>query len=151
MQPDYTIKFSFLDETFEELYKTEQTASRLTVILTVITLIIALVGVTGLAAFNVIRKTREIGVRRVFGATRFQILALLSGEFAWVLLGAGITLPVTFFLTTRWLSGFAYHISTPWFWYIVSFAIIAIITLAVLCFNALRTIAANPSDALRVE
>ncbi|MGC3961449.1 MAG: ABC transporter permease [Verrucomicrobiota bacterium] len=152
IEPDYTLKYWFQDDTFDDLYKTERTASYLAILFTVIALIIAIIGIVGLAMFNLARKTREIGVRRVFGASAAQILALLTREFSFVMIVAlVVAAPLTYYAASRWLQTFAYHANMPWWMFVIAFILIAVITIGITCLQALRTVKSNPTSALRSE
>jgi putative ABC transport system permease protein len=151
-EPSFTMQYWFQDDTFDELYKTERIASRLVFVFMVVALIMAMVGIISLATFNVMRKTKEIGIRRVFGATLSQILALLTSEFM-VVLGISLCLaaPVTWYTADRWLGGFAYHTAMPWWWFVISFAGIAGLTIVIITVQAFRTVTSNPTKSLRSE
>lgn len=152
IEPTFTMRYWFQDETFDEQYKTESVVARLVLILTIITLVIATIGVVSLSTFNVLRKTKEISVRRVFGASAIQILSLLSREFAWVMLFALlVALPVSWLAADQWLSGFAYHIPVPAWLFGASFIILALMAVAIICIQGIKTAFGNPSEILRRE
>jgi ABC-type antimicrobial peptide transport system permease subunit len=151
-EPDYTMKYWFQDETFDEIYKTEIVASRLVLLFTVIALSIAIIGIVGLATFNTLRRTKEIGIRRVFGASVAQALSLLAKEFALVL-GVAMLLatPLAWYTTNYWLRGFAYHISMPWSIFVITIVGIAAVTMLLIALQGLKTTRANPTETLRSE
>lgn len=152
IEPEITMKYWFQDDTFNEIYKTEITASKLVLIFTLITLIISIMGIAGLATYNVMRKTKEIGLRRVFGASIAQVMQILVNQFSLLLLFAFvIAAPLAWLAADRWLTGFAYHIAMPWWVFIATFLSIGIAIVSVICLQGLKTVATNPSKTLRNE
>ena len=152
IEPAYTMKYWFQDETFDEIYKTEIVASRLAILFTVIALAIAIIGIVALATFNVLRKTKEISIRRVFGASTIQILRLLVQEFSFVLLVAiCFTVPFVWYRADQWLNGFVYHTSMPWWIFGATFLGIALLIVTIVIIQGLRTVSANPTTTLRNE
>ncbi len=151
-EPSYTMRYNFQDETFDESYKTEIVASRLVTLFTIIALVIAIIGIISLATFNMLRKTKEIGIRRVFGASVMQALALLFNEFSLiVLLAMFIAAPIAWYAADHWLQGFAYHTAMPWWIFAVTLAGIAGLIAIIVWLQGMRTISANPTKTLRSE
>jgi putative ABC transport system permease protein len=151
-EPDFTMKYWFQDVTFNELYKTEQVASKLTLLFTVIALSISVIGIIGLATFNALRKTKEIGVRRVFGASVMQVLGVLAREFSLTLLVAMlVAIPLAWYATDRWLQSFAYRISMPWWIYVLTLVTMALLTVLLIVLHGLKTVRTNPTETLRSE
>lgn len=151
-EPSFTMKYWFQDETFDELYKTENIAARLLLLFTIIAVIIAVVGMVGVATFNALRKTKEIGVRMVFGASTIQVLALLFGEFRNVLLTAIIIAgPAAWYASQYWLQGFAYRTVMPWWIFGIAFAGAAALIAAIIWILGMRTLSANPTQTLMSE
>ncbi|HEY9047375.1 MAG TPA: FtsX-like permease family protein, partial [Ohtaekwangia sp.] len=152
LEPDYTMKYWFQDDTFNELYKTEITASKLVLIFTIVALVIACIGIASLATFNALRKTKEIGIRRVFGATIFQMLVLLFNEFAIVLLVAILaSAPLAWYAADEWLTGFAYHTTMPWWVFGSTFAGVALLIILITWLQGMRAAASSPAKTLRTE
>jgi putative ABC transport system permease protein len=151
-EPDNTMKYWFQDETFNETYKTEIVASRLTFLFTFISLSIAIIGVVGLATFTTIRKTKEIGIRRVFGASATQALLVLSHEFISVLIIAIlVAVPLAWYTSHHWLQGFAYRTNLPWGIFIVSVVGLFVVIMLVIVALGIKTIRNNPTQSLRTE
>jgi putative ABC transport system permease protein len=151
-EPDYTMKYWFQDETFDEIYKTEIVASRLVLLFTIVALSIAVIGIAGLVTFNTLRKTKEIGIRRVFGASVPQMLSLLFNEFTIVLLLTMLmALPLAWYAADKWLQGFAYRTSIPWWIFVTTFVGTGVLILAIVLIQGLRTVSANPTKTLRSE
>jgi putative ABC transport system permease protein len=151
-EPSFSMKFWFQDDTFNNIYKTELIASRMVVGFTTISLIIAVIGVVGLATYNVIRKRKEIGIKRVFGASIPSILGMLSREFVGIILIATLlAAPFAWYGANEWLNGFAYHIDMPWWVFFSAFAGISLLTIVIICLQGVRTAASNPVHVLRSE
>lgn len=152
MEPAYSMKYWFQDETFDTMYKTEITASRMVVIFTVISLVIAVIGVIGLATYNVVRKEKEIGIKRVFGATVPKILAMLTKEFVVLILVASLlAVPFAWYSANRWLSGFAYRIDMPWWIFAATVAGTLALIATLVALQGFKAAVANPVKALRSE
>lgn len=151
-EPDFPIKYWFQDETFDETYKQEIVASRLILLFTSIALVISVLGIIGLATYNILRKSKEIGVRRVFGATVSQVMTLLFKEFSWIIaIAAVIAFPIVWITTSQWLTGFAYRIEMPWWIYITTFVGIVTIIITIICLQGLKTVTTNAIKTLRSE
>ncbi|MDR7131462.1 ABC-type antimicrobial peptide transport system permease subunit [Algoriphagus sp. 4150] len=152
IEPDLLLKYWFQDETFDNLYKTESIASNLVLAFSMISIIIAIIGIVGLATFNTLRKTKEIGVRRVFGATAFESLLVLVKEFVWVVMIALlVAVPVAWVISQKWLQSYAYRTQIPWvtFGLIVLAAVLLI--MGVIWIQSQKTITTNPTKSLRSE
>ncbi len=152
IEPSFTMKYWFQDETFNELYKTEILASRLVLIFSLIALVIAIIGIAGLATFNVLRKTKEIGIRRVFGASYTAVLGVLFKEFSWVLLFAvAVSAPLAWYSSNQWLNGFAYRTAIPWWIFVTTITGAALLILVIIWLQGHKTIGRNPTQVLRSE
>ena len=113
---------------------------------------IACLGLIGLTSFLVERKTREISVRRVHGATVSDVNSLLSREFLWLILVANlISWPIAWFGIRRWLESFSRHIDIQWFVFLISALVTLFITLLVTTIHAYRASMMNPADTLKYE
>lgn len=150
--PDRTMRYDFQDENYKKLYATEALAARLTMLLTVVALVIATIGVVGLATFNTLRKSKEISIRRVFGASVYEALALLFNQFTPVLLMAWLAAcGIAWYASNYWLKGFAYRIDMPWWIFgsgLVGSGILIGLLIAMLGIKTIRT---NPTEVLRSE
>ncbi len=152
IEPSFTMKYWFQDDTFNELYKTEILASRLVLIFSIIALVIAIIGIAGLATFNVLRKTKEIGIRRVFGASITEVLGVLFKEFSWVLLFAvAVSAPLAWYLSNHWLNGFAYRTTIPWWIFAATITGAALLIVFIIWIQGRKTIGTNPTQVLRSE
>jgi len=150
--PGQTFQYSFLDEDFDNLYKAEMRLGKIFTVVTFLAIFIACLGLFGLAAFEAVQRTKEIGIRKVLGASVSGIVLLLSKEFTkWVLLANIIAWPVAYYAMNRWLQNFAYRINIgPWM-LILSAAVAFIVALLTVSYQAVKVSLANPVDTLRYE
>lgn len=150
--PNTTFKPTFFDESIAKFYESEQRAATLLRFATFIAISISCIGLLGLAAFSVARRTREIGIRKVLGATVTHIVALLSKDFLLlVLIAVLLATPVAWYFAQKWLSQFAYHIELQW-WIFLSAGLIAVgIALLTVSFQSIKAALANPVKSLRNE
>jgi putative ABC transport system permease protein len=152
ISPTRPFEYSFLDEELNALYKDESSFSKLSIILTILAIIIACLGIIGLTSFMVERKTKEISVRRVHGATTANVNTLLSIEFLWLILIANlISWPMAYLITSRWLENFSKHIDMQWHLFLVSALVTVLITLIITSIHAIRASRMNPADTLKYE
>lgn len=145
-------EYSFLDADYENLYLKEQQTRRLFYIFTGMAVLIACLGIFGLASFTAERHTREIGIRKVLGASVSMIIVRLSKRFTkWVLLANVIAWPVAYFVMHRWLGNFAYRVNLSiWTFFLSGLAAFAIALLSV-SYQSIKAATADPVDSLRYE
>ena len=150
--PTRPFEYSFLDEELNALYKDESKFSKLSIILTILAIVIACLGLIGLTSFMVERKTKEISVRRVHGATVKDVNTLLSREFLWlILIAIFVSWPLAWFGIEQWLKSFSKHIDIQWFVFVVSALVTLLITLLVTSIHAYRASLMNPAETLKYE
>ncbi|UZR97580.1 ABC transporter permease [Chondrinema litorale] len=150
--PDYPFEYNFLDEAFNNLYKDEVQTARMFQFFTVIAIVIAALGLLGLASFAANRRTKEIGIRKVVGASVFNIFYLLSKEyFKLILISFVIAIPIANYFITEWLSGFAYRIEVKWWLYTLPTLLILTIALFAMGGRIIKAATVNPVDSLRDE
>ncbi|MFT3911719.1 MAG: ABC transporter permease [Ferruginibacter sp.] len=150
--PTEPFDYTFMDESFTRLYKSDIKTSQLILIFSIIAMIISALGLFGLAAFTAERRTKEIGIRKVLGATVHALVLLLSKDFIkLVLIALLIASPVAWFLVDKWLQDFAYRIDISW--WIFALAAIFAISIAVITVGsqAIKAALANPVKNLRSE
>ncbi len=144
--------YSFLDDEFENLYRADQKLSTLILVFSVIAIIISCMGLFGLAAFSAEQRMKEIGIRKVLGASVSNILALLSGDFIrLVTLSILIATPVAGWMMYKWLQDFAYHISIGPGIFILAGLLAVMIALVTISFQSIRAALSNPIKNLRTE
>ena len=150
--PEYPFEFRFLDEDIDDLYKSDRKVNTLINISTFLALYIACLGLFGMASYTAEQRTKEIGIRKVFGASIPSIFFLLSQQFSkWVIASNIIAWPLAYFLMNKWLSGFAYHTSQNIFIFIVAAVIVLTIAMMTVSFQTLKASLANPINSLRHE
>lgn len=150
--PGIPFEYTFFDEEFAQQFESEQYFSRLVLIFTWLAIFIACLGLLGLSAFAAEQRTKEIGVRKVLGATTGGLVQLLSRELSFlVVIAAALAIPVSWYVMSGWLENYFYRIDMPW-WVFPS-AIVLALMIAVLTnsYHAIRTARANPVKALRSE
>lgn len=151
-QPDIPFDFSFLDQRFNQLYQSEQQLSSLVTIFSFIAIFIACLGLFGLSAFTISQRVKEIGVRKVLGASVPQIVVELSKDFlALVLVAAFIALPCSWFFANKWLADFASRIIISWWILTVAGIAAVVIAFATISFQSIKAANANPVKSLRSE
>ena len=150
--PDYPFTYEFLDDAFNRMYKTEQTLSRVFTYFTGIGLVIACLGLFGLAAFMAEQRTREIGVRKVLGASLSNIMWIMSRDFAYLIIIAfAIAVPVSFYAMEQWLDAFAYRIELGAGIFLLSGFGAFLIAWCTVSWQSLRAARANPAESLQYE
>jgi putative ABC transport system permease protein len=150
--PGYPLDFTFMDETYGKLYAAEEKLGTLLWIFTLMAIVVGCMGLFALAALSAGQRTKEIGIRKVLGASVFSIIALLSKNFLLlVAIAALIAFPVAWWTMNNWLNDFPYRISFSWWIFPVAGLLALIIALATICFQAIKAAMANPVKSLRTE
>lgn len=150
--PGYPFEYEFVDSYFERQYNSEIVIGKLSRIFTGLAIFIACLGLFGLASFTAERRTREIGIRKVMGATVPGVVGLLSREFVVLTLVAfAVATPVAAWFMNRWLSSFAYHVELSWTVFALAMAGVITITYLTVGWQSIRAATANPADSLRSE
>jgi putative ABC transport system permease protein len=152
LEPGYPFEYAFLDESFDRLYRSEQRMGQIFISFTSIAILISCLGLFGLASFTTEQRTKEIGIRKVLGASVANILLLLSREFTkWVLLANIIAWPVAYYAMWKWLQGFAYRIDLEFWIFLLSGIMALFIALLTVVSKSLKAAITNPVNALRYE
>jgi putative ABC transport system permease protein len=150
--PEVPYESTFLDDRFQQLYNTEQQQGSLFTTFAGIAIFIACLGLLGLSAFAISQRIKEIGVRKVLGASTGSIVTLLSTDFLkLVAIASLIAFPIGYFTMHSWLADFAYRISIQWWVFIAAGVLAAAVALFTIGFQAVRAALANPVKALRSE
>ncbi len=152
MDPAHPFDYSFMDDTFDQIYRSEEKLSQIFSTFSFLAIFIACLGLLGLAIFMVETRTKEIGIRKVLGASVRNIVWLLSKDFALLVLIANfIAWPLSYLLMRKWLQNFAYQISIkPWIFIISAFAALSVAVITV-SFQAVKAATTNPVKTLRYE
>jgi putative ABC transport system permease protein len=150
--PSVPFEFQFVDQEFQKKFITEDLISKLTNIFAALAIFICWIGLAGLASFTIEKRFREIGIRKVLGATVQQLLMLISKEFLkLVLIAFVIAVPLTWWFMNNWLDKYTYRINISiWLFGIVG-AVVLLLTLVVVSLNTMRAATSNPIKSLRTE
>jgi ABC-type antimicrobial peptide transport system permease subunit len=150
--PNKKFEYSFFDETIARLYEKEQKTARIMNIAMAIAIFISCMGLFGLAAFIAEQRTKEIGIRKVLGASLSQVVLLISQDFI-VLVGISclIASPLAFYFLQRWLNGYYYRVELGPGVFIISAVMAMVITIITIGFQTLKAAVRNPVESLRTE
>ncbi|MBN8651958.1 MAG: ABC transporter permease [Cytophagales bacterium] len=149
---DLPFEYSFLDADFDQLYKGERQSGNLITYFATLSIIISCLGLFGLATFMAEQRTKEIGIRKVMGASVSGITTLLSKDFLkLVVIAVVIAIPAAWYFTSRWLQSFAYHTELEWWIFAVASVLALIIALLTVSVQAIKAAVQNPVNSLRVE
>ncbi|MFT3911713.1 MAG: ABC transporter permease [Ferruginibacter sp.] len=144
--------YSFLDEEFNALYQSDQRMGSVFSLFTILSIFVACLGLFGLATYTAERRTKEIGIRKVLGASVQGVVSLLSKDFLkLVFIAAIIAFPVSWWAMNKWLQDFAYRININWIVFVVSGIAVLLIALLTVSFQAIKAAVANPVKSLRTE
>ncbi len=148
----YPFEYNFLDEAFDEAYKDDARQGTILRVFSSVAIIIACLGLFGLASFTAVKRTKEIGVRKVLGSSVQNIVVLLSKDLLKpVLLGTIIAVPIGYYAMTKWLEGFAYRISIQWWMFVVAALAAVLIAIITVSFQAIKAAIVTPVKSLRSE
>jgi putative ABC transport system permease protein len=152
IDPNHPFEYFFLDQKFDEQYRSDETQQKLLAALSWVCIFISLLGLLGLSAFAAVQRTKEIGIRKVHGASVPQVIYLLFKEVMLLVLIAAIAIiPVAYYIVTKWMSNFAYQTQINYLWFVLVAAmaiVLAFLTVAVHSFNTANM---NPVKSLRSE
>jgi len=150
--PNYPFEYHFTDEEYAKKFSDDRTSAALSLIFSGLTIFISCLGLFGLAAFMAEKRIREIGVRKVLGASVASITGLLSIDFIkLVIVSIFISTPIAWLAMNKWLQGYDYHIAIPvWIFFLAGVLALAIALLTV-SFQSIRAASANPVNSLRSE
>lgn len=150
--PDSPFDYFFLDDHFNEQYKTEVTFGVLLSSFTVLGIIVACLGLIGLSSLSVARRTKEIGVRKVLGASIHQIVMLVTREYLWLVgLSFLMVIPLSRFMVAQWLDGYAFKVSLGLDFFVLPLILIVAVTLSTVGYQSMKAAWVNPVKSLKVE
>ena len=150
--PNSEFKFSFMDETLDQMYRNEERVGKMFRTSTIIAILISCLGLFGLTAFMAERRTKEIGIRKVLGAKVSQLIILLSKEFVkWLVIANLIAWPISYILMNSWLENFSYRIIIGIETFVLSALIAFVVSLVTVSFHSIRAALANPVDSIKYE
>jgi len=149
---EYPFEYFFLDETFDNIYQSEVKLNTLFNYFSSLGIFISCLGLFGLTAFTTRKRTKEIGIRKVLGATVPNVLGLISREFIWlVIISMVIACPVGWYVVNLWLENFAYQIKVSAWFFLLAGGLTIVIAIITVSFQAIKAAVANPVDTLRYE
>jgi putative ABC transport system permease protein len=150
--PGYSINYSYLDDRLQALYKNESRMMEMFSYFSILAILVACLGLFGLSSFTTEQRTKEIGIRKVLGASVTHIIFLLSRNFTkWVLVANIIACPLAYFAMRTWLGNFAYKISIGWTIFVISAIVTLLISLLTVSYQAVKSALSNPVEALKYE
>jgi putative ABC transport system permease protein len=150
--PVYPFEYTFLDQKFDKLYKTDIRQQTILSIFSGLAIFVACLGLFGLASFTAAKRTKEIGVRKVLGSSIQGVVLLLSKDLLKpVLIATCIAIPIGYYAMNNWLQNFAYRTPLQWWVFAIAASLTMIIALITVCFKAIKAALANPAKSLRAE
>jgi ABC-type antimicrobial peptide transport system permease subunit len=150
--PNSPFEYSFVDSEYERKFGDEQRVSRIASVFAVLAIFISCLGIFGMASFNAEQRTREIGVRKVLGATVTNLWGLLTKEFVMlVIISFLIASPIASYFMHNWLQNYEYRTALSWWIFALAGGGAMIVTLATVSFQAIKAALANPVNSLRTE
>ena len=152
LNPQFPFTYQFSDEEYDKMYRSEQIVSKLSNGFAFLAIFISCLGLLGLAMFTAEQRTKEIGIRKVLGASMVSLFSLLSREIL-LLVAAALLIasPLAWFTMTDWLKGFAYRIDIAWWIFLVAGFLAILIALITVSFQTIKALLANPVTSLRTE
>lgn len=146
------MEYKFLDETINSLYESETHTARIMNLFSVIAIIIGCIGLFGLSSFSSLKRTKEIGIRKVLGAGIFDIVKILNLDFIkFVVVGFLIASPIAYFIMKKWLEDFAFKIEITPIYFIIGIAITLFVALMTISFQSIKAALINPAQTLKYE
>ena len=150
--PDNSFVYFFLEDRFRQQYNDDNRFGKVVILFTVLAIIISCLGLIGLSSYTAVQRTKEIGIRKVLGASLVSIVSLLSMNFMkLVLLATMLSLPLAYFAMQNWLQGYAYRITAGWQLFVVPILLILLIAALTMSFQVVKTARTNPSETLKYE
>jgi putative ABC transport system permease protein len=150
--PDKPFKYSIIEEITKNIYSSEKNLATIVTIFSLFTLIIAILGLFGLTLFMTKTRTKEIGIKKVFGSSEQSIIySFLRGNLFLVLISALLSAPLTIYFMTKWLNNFAFKTNINWWIFAISFIVAALVVLLTVLYHSYKASRTNPVNALRYE
>ena len=150
--PNDPFNYYFLDDFFNQQYKAEQRIGKIFISFAIFAIFIACLGLLGLAAYAAEQRTKEIGIRKVLGASVSNVIGMMSRDFIkLVVIAALVAFPVSWWVMHSWLQGYAYRVSITWWIFLAAGSIALVIALATVSIQAIKAATANPTKSLRTE
>jgi putative ABC transport system permease protein len=152
MAPGMPFSYRFLDDAFDRMYRAEQRVGKISMAFSILAILVACMGLFGLATYAAEQRLKEIGIRKVLGASVASIVEMLSADFMkLILISALIAFPVSWWAMHNWLTNFAFRVNIAWWVYLVAAGIAFFIALTTISFQAIKAALSNPVNSLRAE
>jgi hypothetical protein len=152
VNPDQILSFSFIDKDFDNLYRSESQTGTIFQYFSLLAIVISCLGLFGLASYTVEQRSKEYGIRKVFGASVSRLFILASGDFLiLVVIAFVISVPIAWFWMNQWLNGFAYHVQLSWVVFVLSGMLATVIALITVSYQAGKVGLINPARTLRSD
>jgi len=152
MAPSHPFDYSFMDDDFNKLYTAEQRTGNIFITFAILAILIACLGLFGLVTYAAEQRIREIGIRKVLGASVSNVAGMLSSDFLkLVIISAAIAFPIAWWAMNKWLQGFAYRVNINWWVFAIAGILALLIALLTVSFQAIKAALANPVKSLRTE
>jgi len=150
--PETPFQYTFLDENFAKMYASEEQQGSIFTAFAFIAIFIACLGLFGLSAFAITQRIKEIGIRKVLGASVSQIVSMISKDFLkLVIIAALIAFPIAWYAMHNWLEDFAYRINIAWWVFLTAGIMATLVALITISFQAIKAALSNPAKSLRTE
>ena len=151
-EPDVDFNYNFMDERLEGLYRAEQRSNTLINYFTIFAIFISCLGIFGLASFMAEQKTKEIGIRKVMGASVSTIVKIFSLEFTrMVIIGNVLAWPLAYYAMNKWLGNFAYHTELSWWMFALGAVLSIAVVIVTISYQSYKAATKNPANSLRYE
>lgn len=152
ISPSFPIEYGFLEENLDNLYSEERKYEKILIYFSILAILIACLGVFGMASFMTEKRTKEIGIRKVLGSKIPGIILLLSRQYTvWILISFIISGPIAYYFMNKWLQNFVYHTKLSWWIFLISLLIAMSIALLTVSYKVFKAANKNPADSLRYE
>jgi putative ABC transport system permease protein len=150
--PSALFDYDFVSQELKQQYMSEEKFSKIFLYFSILSLLIASLGLYGLISFTIFQKAKEIGIRKVLGASANRIARMLSGNFLkLIVLASVIAVPIAWYVMNQWLHGFAYRITLSWWMFAFAGVLVVCVALVTIGFRAIKAAIANPVKSLRTE
>ena len=152
MSTDHPFDYEFMDEQFNNLYTTEQRTGNIFIVFAILAILIACLGLFGLVTYAAEQRTKEIGIRKVLGASIPGIVTMIAKDFLrLVFIASVLAFPIAWWAMHKWLQDFAYRVNISWWVFVIAGVTAVAIAIITVSFQAIRAAIANPVKSLRTE
>ena len=152
LMPGAPFEYNFMDDALKKIYKTEIQLKKAAYMATTLAMVIVLLGVLGLISLNVQKRAKEIGIRKVLGSSVSDVIILFMKDFLGIVVIAGVVAcPLSYLIMSKWLNGYAYKVTITPIPFILTIALLTLITALLICIQTIKAALANPIKSLRTE